>query len=227
MDWLRTVDESGYAILPGVLRNWRTDQLLAEIGRSGLRRSKAGVRHLLNVPAISSLALDSQLIAPVREVLGQDAFPFRATFFDKSPESNWLIVWHQDTALPVQARRDLAGWGPWSVKEGIHYAHAPADSLSQVLALRIHLDDSTASNGPLRILPGTHLMGVMDDDRLHDLATKIAPVDCIVLRGGIIAMRPLTVHASSKSQAEAPRRVLHIEYAASASIAEPLALAVA
>jgi len=31
-------------------------------------------------------------------------------------------------------------------------------------------------------------------------------------------MRPLLVHASSKSQLEAPRRVLHIEYAASMMI---------
>jgi ectoine hydroxylase-related dioxygenase (phytanoyl-CoA dioxygenase family) len=185
------------------------------------------MRHLLAVPTISELAWGSQLIGLVRNVLGQDAFPFRATLFDKSPQSNWLIAWHQDTALPIQAKRDLVGWGPWSLKQGIHYAHAPTGVLSQMLALRIHLDDSTASNGPLRILPGTHLMGVMDDDTVHDLATKITPVDCIASRGSVIAMRPLTVHASSKSLTEAPRRVLHIEYAASASIAEPLALAVA
>jgi hypothetical protein len=48
-----------------------------------------------------------------------------------------------------------------------------------------------------------------------------------VLRGGILAMRPLVVHASSKSQSKASRRVLHIEYAASLSIAEGLELATA
>jgi len=40
-------------------------------------------------------------------------------------------------------------------------------------------------------------------------------------------MRPLVVHASSKSLTEMPRRVLHIEYAASESIVKPLKLAVA
>src|ERR1700680_406909 len=43
-----------------------------------------------------------------------------------------------------------------AVKDGVVYAHAPASVLRQVLALRIHLDDSTSHNGPLRVLPGTH-----------------------------------------------------------------------
>ena len=77
----------------------------------------------------------------------------RATLFDKSPDSNWLVVWHQDTALPLVERKDLPGWGPWSTKEGVLYAHAPSQALSQVLALRVHLDDSTSVNGPLRCSP--------------------------------------------------------------------------
>ncbi len=40
-------------------------------------------------------------------------------------------------------------------------------------------------------------------------------------------MRPLTVHASSKSQSEAPRRVLHVEYASSMNIADGLKLVIA
>jgi ectoine hydroxylase-related dioxygenase (phytanoyl-CoA dioxygenase family) len=99
--------------------------------------------------------------------------------------------------------------------------------MSQVLALRIHLDDSNAENGPLRVLPRTHMLGVLSDDRLHELSTKIAPVECIVPKGGVVAMRPLVVHASSKSQTDAPRRVLHIEYAAAASIAKPFELTIA
>lgn len=40
-------------------------------------------------------------------------------------------------------------------------------------------------------------------------------------------MRPLLIHASSKLKTEAPRRVLHIEYAASQIPAEGLRLALA
>src|SRR5205823_4505707 len=153
-----------------------------------------------------------------QQILGSDALPFRATLFDKSPTANCLVVWHQDTALPFRERREMPGWGPWSVKDGVIYAHAPASALSQVLALRLHLDDSTPENGPLRVLPKTHTLGVLSDDELHDLSTRVAAIDCLVRSGGVLAMRPLIVHASSKSQSHAPRRVLHIEYAASACI---------
>jgi ectoine hydroxylase-related dioxygenase (phytanoyl-CoA dioxygenase family) len=136
-------------------------------------------------------------------------------------------VWHQDTALPLRQRREVPGWGPWSIKDGVTYAHAPASALEQVLALRLHLDDSLAENGPLRVLPGTHTRGVLNDDELHELSTQISAIDCLVPRGGILAMRPLVVHASSKSQSHTPRRVLHIEYAASSAIADGLELATA
>ena len=105
--------------------------------------------------------MQPQMIDLAREVLGPDAFPFRATLFDKSPTANWLVVWHQDTALPLRERIDQPGWGPWSIKEGIDYAHAPATALSQVLALRVSCDDSTVDNGPLRVLPRTHTLGVL------------------------------------------------------------------
>ena len=136
------------------------------------------------------------------------------------------MVWHQDTALPIRERVDVPGWGPWSVKEHVDYAHAPAGVLSQVLALRIHFDDSTAENGPLRVLPRTHMLGVLSDDDIHDLGVRITPVDCVAGKGGVVAMRPLLVHASSKLRTELPRRVLHIEYAAADSIAAPLRLAI-
>jgi hypothetical protein len=121
----------------------------------------------------------------------------------------------------------LSGWGPWSVKEGIIYAHAPAAALEQVLALRVQLDDSTDTNGPLRVLPGTHTMGLLTDEAIGQLARDISPVDCLAAAGGVVAMRPLIVHASSKSLIETPRRVLHVEYTARMAIADSLELAVA
>ena len=148
-----------------------------------------------------------------REILGEGAFPFRATLFDKSATANWLVVWHQDTALPLLQRHETPGWGPWSVKDGVQYAHAPASALERVVALRVHLDDSTSENGPLRVLPGTHTLGVLTDEGIHDLSTRVPEAECLVPRGGVLAMRPLIVHASSKAQSKMPWRVLHIEYA--------------
>jgi len=225
--WLELIRKQGYAIIPDILESNEVNRLLDEFSRADLPRSRAGLRHAMKVAAVAAVAHDARLIGIAREALGAEAFPFRATLFDKTPSANWLVVWHQDTALPLQGRHEFPGWGPWSVKDGVNYAHAPASALSQVLALRVHLDDSTAENGPLRVLPGTHTLGVLTDEALHDLSTKIAAVECLASQGGVLAMRPLIVHASSKSQSEIPRRVLHIEYAESARIADGLALAIA
>jgi ectoine hydroxylase-related dioxygenase (phytanoyl-CoA dioxygenase family) len=225
--WRESVDKLGFAISPHGLTPLEVARLLEDCDYLMHRRSRAGVRHALGHAPIATVARDRRLLGVAQEILGGHAFPFRATLFDKSQHANWLVVWHQDTALPLRERRETQGWGPWSVKENVIYAHAPAGALCQVLALRIHLDDSTTHNGPLRVLPGTHKLGVLSDDEVHQLAEKMLAVDCLVSRGGVLAMSPLVIHSSSKSQAAMPRRVLHIEYAASPFVAEGLELAVA
>lgn len=227
LDWHRTVQDEGYGLIPNVFSQAEVPSLLEELGRAGLPRSRAGVRHAMRNASIAGLARDARMMEIAKQILGAGAIAFRATLFEKLPDSNWLVAWHQDTALPLRERRDIPGWGPWSVKDGVHYAHAPARALEQIVALRVHLDDSTADNGPLRVLPGTHTQGVLTDDEVHALAEGVAAVDCLMPLGGVVAMRPLVIHASSKSRIETPRRVLHIEYSASAAIADGLELAIA
>jgi ectoine hydroxylase-related dioxygenase (phytanoyl-CoA dioxygenase family) len=219
------VEQQGFAILPEVLKSSDVDRLDKSLTDTALPRSRAGMRHALKHPTVLAIAREPRLLAIAQHVLGPCAFPFKAALFDKSRISNWLVVWHQDTALPLRERRELPEWGPWSVKDGVVCAHAPAEVLSRVVALRLHLDDSTSENGPLRVLRGTHTMGILSDDAIHDLSTRTTAVDCLVPRGGILVMRPLVVHASSKSRSAMRRRVLHIEYAASVSVADGLELA--
>jgi ectoine hydroxylase-related dioxygenase (phytanoyl-CoA dioxygenase family) len=108
------------------------------------------------------------------------------------------LPWHQDTALPMEVSFDAPGWGPWSKKAGILYAHAPASALSRVVALRVHLDASTAANGPLRVIPGSHNAGVLTDGAVLDYAKTHRHVDYLAGPGGVVAMRPLLIHSSSK-----------------------------
>lgn len=224
---IQITEEYGFAVIPDLFQQKEIDRLLQELGCAKLPRSRAGVRHAMRVPAVGEMARRAPLLEIALEILGDGAFPFRATLFDKSPTANWLVVWHQDTALPLCERREVPGWGPWSVKEGVNYAHAPARALEQAVALRVHLDDSTSENGPLRVLPGTHTLGVLTDEQIHELSTKIAEVECVMGKGGVLAMRPLIVHASSKARSEMPRRVLHIEYARPDALAGGLELAIA
>ncbi len=221
------IEQDGFAMVRGVLARPEADSLLAALDRERLPRSRAGARHAMASALVAGLARDERLMRMAREVLGAGAQPFRATLFDKSPGANWLVAWHQDTALPLREQCEVAGWGPWSTKSGITYAHAPAHALEGVLALRIHLDDSTAQNGPLRVVPGSHRRGVLTDDAVRALAHGAEPVYCVAAKGDVLAMRPLLVHASSKSGAGRSRRVLHVEYAASFAIDHGLELAIA
>jgi ectoine hydroxylase-related dioxygenase (phytanoyl-CoA dioxygenase family) len=222
--WREEVTDQGFAIIPDVLTRNDIATILRNLNEESAHRSRAGLRHALALPIVAALAWDPRLLTLAREILGKKAFPYHATLFDKSPEANWLVAWHQDTALPLRERRDTPGWGPWSLKRGVIYAHAPASALSKILALRVHLDDSTAQNGPLRVLPGSHEQGVLSDDDVHQVASRVSPVECVVSQGGIVAMRPLLIHASSKSRSEKKRRVLHIEYAASVVLSSGLRL---
>ena len=222
----KSVVDLGFAIVPDILGNDQIDRLADELSRPSLRRSRAGIRHLLAMEAVATLASHRTIFELVTPLLGDGAIPFRATLFEKSPVSNWLIVWHQDIALPVTEKRDRPGWGPWSIKDGVNYAHAPSHVLERVLAVRVHLDESSLENGPLRLLPGTHKTGVLTDDEVHARVLSVRPAECVVPKGGVLLMRPLLVHSSSKSVSNTPRRVLHIEYASSRSIDEEMELAI-
>jgi ectoine hydroxylase-related dioxygenase (phytanoyl-CoA dioxygenase family) len=182
---------------------------------------------LMSIPAVEAVEKDDRLLRIARGALGDGAVPFRATLFEKSGRANWLVVWHQDTALPLASRNDSTEWGPWSLKAGVLYAHAPAWALSRVLALRIHLDASTGENGPLRVIPGSHLAGVLSDDQILELARTREKVEAHVSRGGVLAMWPLLVHSSSKARADEPRRVLHLEYADALDLGPGLRLSIA
>jgi ectoine hydroxylase-related dioxygenase (phytanoyl-CoA dioxygenase family) len=217
--------DSGFDVTPDVVTDVEVHSLLTAI--AGSERSRAGVRHLMRNEAVARFSRKQRLLDLTTAALGSPAMPYRATLFDKSPGANWLVVWHQDTALPLRQRREAPGWGPWSTKAGVLYAHAPATALRRIVALRVHLDDSTSRNGPLRVIPGSHERGVLSDAAIQDLVAGQRAHECTVPRGGILMMRPLLVHASSKSVVPAPRRVLHLEYASTLSFEAELTLHVA
>jgi ectoine hydroxylase-related dioxygenase (phytanoyl-CoA dioxygenase family) len=212
--------DPGYSIHESVFSIAECHHLIAALSADSFPRTRAGARHLMSHPAVRAIASDPRLTRIAR------ATPFRATLFDKTPATNWLIPWHQDTALPLTARFDLAGWGPWSRKGGFDYSHAPAWALARVIALRLHLDDSRANNGPLRVIPGSHTSGVLTDEEIAARVGSTEPVECLITAGGVIAMRPLLIHASSKVLTHAPRRVLHIEYAEALELADGIRLAI-
>ncbi len=53
--------------------------------------------------------------------------------FDKTPSGNWPLDWHQDRTIAVKHRIEIPGFGPWSMKGGVHHVAPPIDLLARML----------------------------------------------------------------------------------------------
>jgi hypothetical protein len=131
-DWLGQLEKDGYAIVPGAIGRAEVERLLAALdaagGSEGARRRESvyAIRNLLDaVPEVRALAESPAVRALVEPVLGASAFPVRGILFDKTPDANWKVAWHQDLAIAVRERRDTPGFGPWSEKAGVTHVQPP------------------------------------------------------------------------------------------------------
>jgi len=219
------IDDAGFAVCEGVLTIGECDSLANAIA-DGYRSRRAGVRNLMSNPGVASIAQDHRLIHLAVSALGTQAIPFRATLFDKSAAANWHVLWHQDRALPLSNRFNSAEWGPWSEKSGVLSALAPAWALERVIALRVHLYASTNANGRLRVIPGSHRGGVLSEAGIRAAVDGHRAETCVVGRGGVVALRPLVLHSSTKVCDSGQRRVIHIEYASSLNLGREARLCV-
>ena len=221
------VEQSGFYIEEAVISPEECADVLLHLGDASLQHGRAGVRHLMANPTICKLASDPRLLAIAERFIGASAIPYKATLFEKSAQVNWHVGWHQDRALPLQERFESEEWGSWTQKEGVLYAYAPTFALEKIVALRLHLDASTGDNGPLRALPGSHLLGALCEAEVNSYANANVGVECLVGQGGVLAMRPLVIHSSSKAKTDSPRRVIHIEYATCLDFGDGIRLAIA
>ena len=146
-------------------------------------------------------------------VLGGGAFVTRAILFDKTPDANWSVPYHQDGTIAVRNQVPVAGFGPWSTKDGVMHVQPPARVLERMVTIRIHVDPCGASNGPLTVLPGSHARGFLTDAEIASWKSAVAPVVCTADAGVAVVMRPLLLHASPKALTPAHRRVIHLEFA--------------
>ncbi|MCA8829830.1 phytanoyl-CoA dioxygenase family protein [Hymenobacter pini] len=211
----------GYAILPDVFTPEETAGLLrtiesTETSSSNFRRSQDvfAIRNLLGeLPQLWPQLLTPRLRAALAELFPeQTPHLVKAIYFDKPAGSNWLVAWHQDVMVAVDQRLDLPGYGPWTSKGGETTVLPPREILESIVTVRLHLDDCDATNGALRVVPGSHRLGVIPNEQ-HPALTPQA-VTCEVPAGGLMLMQPLTLHASQRSTSPRPRRVIHLEFSA-------------
>jgi ectoine hydroxylase-related dioxygenase (phytanoyl-CoA dioxygenase family) len=179
---------------------------------AGVRR-RPGVRRALEREPRLAMALHRSRVRDLlRALCGTGVSCVRAIVFDKSPGMNWSVPWHQDATIAVRARHDVSGYGPWSVKDDETHVQPPREILDALVVLRLALDDCPIEAGPLQVVLGSHVSGILSAEQMQALVECGPIVACTMRRGGAAVMRPHTVHSSARSNGWAhARRVLHLE----------------
>jgi hypothetical protein len=222
-DLLEPLDREGFAVVPELADEETLASLSRAIedagsGQTARRRGASGgayaVRNLLDVAAVRAWATSDAVMTVIRAIAGDGARPVRGLLFDKTPDANWKVAYHQDRSIAVATRgdADVPGFGPWSTKAGVTHVQPPAELLERMITVRLHLDDCGPDNGPLRVVPGSHRDGILSPADVARLPRERGEVACLIPRGSALLMRPLLLHASSSAIKPGRRRVVHIEY---------------
>jgi len=207
------IREHGVEIKQDFLSPEKIKAVIAEIDAYDEAVPKYGIRNAeKKFPSISEIVHSKRLIDLAYGILSSSPQVVRVIFFDKTPDKNWLVSWHQDKTVAVTDKFDMDGWGPWSLKEGVHHVRPPLTVLNEMVTFRLHLDNADSDNGCLKVITGSHEIGILKQQPLSELVNKSEPVFCEVKAGDAVIMRPHILHSSSKSVSPSHRRVIHIEY---------------
>jgi hypothetical protein len=177
---------------------------------------QSGARIFGGEIAAAILAPKGALQRIATEILGSAARPVRAILFDKSADANWSAGWHQDRTIAVRERRETEGYGPWSVKGGAVHVEPPFDILRTMITMRAHLDDCDTDNAPLLIAPGSHRLGRVPVAEIDAAAERLGAACCLARAGDAWVYATAIIHASERAHRPRRRRVLQVDFSASA-----------
>jgi hypothetical protein len=210
------IDVNGFVVLPAVYSPTEVDNILRGLEKafkndangSTMRSADGnvyGARNLLQLyPAAATIWMQPVLLRMVTDVLGNAFGLVRVLYFDKPPEQSWALPWHRDFAIAVKNNRlPSEQFTHPTTKIGVPHVEAPQWLLERMLTLRLHLDDMTDENGPLKIIPGSHRGDGTGQ-----------PVSILGNRGDVLVMRPQVSHCSNRSKEGTTRhrRILHFEF---------------
>lgn len=233
------LDSTGYCLLRGLYSREECTRYAAEL-QEQLSASDSpvvqkrgdviyGARDLLRIyPEATKLWQRDILLKLLMTKLGKAFGLVRGLFFDKPQGAGWSLPWHRDLTIAVRDNKlPSDAFKHPTCKAGLPHVEAPRELLERMLTLRIHLDDVTDVNGPLRVAPGSHLIqNDAEATTTHEVIYASA--------GDVLVMRPLLMHSStgveeldadsdndqaiSTEQPERHRRVIHLEFAADAKL---------
>lgn len=209
----RALCDEGYFVLEGALPHETLELLRDEcdrgasaleeaMGRAGVavqdmnhrgRRYFVPMRHEVN-PAIGELLTSPLITSICRTAVGDEAYLLWEHFAIKPPREGLPFAWHQDSGY-------------------LEFAHRP------YVALWCPLDDATAENGTLHVLPfSRHAVRERvehtRDPRTNDLVgyTGDDPGDALVLpAGSVVVFSSLLLHRTSANTTDRARRAYLVE----------------
>lgn len=165
---------------------------------------------LKEIPQVRELVFNENIKNIITEIFGEKYFVVKSIYFDKPEKSNWYVAYHQDLTISVDKKTDLPGFGPWTTKQNQFAVQPPIDILENIFTIRIHLDDTDEYNGALKVIPTSHAKGIYRPETI-DWSVETETI-CKVHKGGIMLMKPLLLHGSSRTTNGKKRRVIHIEF---------------
>jgi ectoine hydroxylase-related dioxygenase (phytanoyl-CoA dioxygenase family) len=221
MDLLKNesaIESDGYTIIHNVFAEKEIDDLLLIISKGETNKPafrKTGdlfaIRQFFKeFPDSIEIIFNSKLKSIISKLFGNDYFIVKSIYFNKPEKSNWFVAYHQDLTISVDKKIHNKDFGPWTTKQNQFAVQPPLNILQNNFTIRIHLDDANEENGALRVLPKSHLKGIYRIDAIN-LEKKDEKI-CDVKKGGIMMMKPLLFHASSRTTSNHKRRVIHIEF---------------
>lgn len=204
---------NGFELIPDFLSDAEIAVLSDDLKALQLGEQRGGIRNIeKKSQAVADLCKANKVLQLAAAYLPGKPVLVRAIFFNKTARQNWLVTWHQDKTVAVSKQFTESGWEPWSTKDSTLHVQPPVEVLEQMVTLRIHLDKADASNGCLKVIPGSHKAGLMVQEELSRYVNEKASVLCEAGRGDALIMRPHLLHASGKAKSPEQRRIIHLEF---------------
>ena len=210
--------ENGFTTFDDVYRKDEVDNILQQIDQANIDKATFkksadlfAIRQFLNeVPSALNMIINEKLKRLLKEVFRDKYFVVKSIFFDKPPTSNWHVSCHQDLTISVDKKYELHGFDHWTTKQNHFAVQPPLAILQSIVTVRIHLDDTDKDNGALKVVPGSHLNGIHRAETINWSGEQ--QVYCDVSQGGVMLLKPLLLHSSSRTTNYKRRRVIHVEF---------------
>ncbi|MGB0838821.1 MAG: phytanoyl-CoA dioxygenase family protein [Chitinophagales bacterium] len=209
----RALDSKGFEIVEAVYSAKEIEEIL-QILMSKKLGNGFGVRtFLFDNPDIANKIFTSKLIEIIQRIVSNCNKSIKSIYFDKPPNANWIVNWHQDLTINLlPTRQKIAqGYKNWRTIKDRTVVQPNLTLLESIFTIRIHLDDCSKENGALRVIEGSHKKGCVNIKQWMINKEGVEHI-CEVKKGGVLIMKPLLLHSSRRTENQKNRRVIHIEF---------------